>query len=110
MATNYKVLGQLACASTTEETVYACPAATQAIITSVVICNRTASAVTFRLYLAPDDAVTGDKQYLYYDVSIPGNDTFVATIGICMGSTDDLRFYASAASLSVNAFGCEIGE
>ncbi len=110
MAIEYAVLGQLACAATTEEAVYKVPAAKQAVISSVVICNRSASPVTFRLYIAPDDAATDNKHYLYYDVSLPANDTFVATIGITMGSADEMRFYCSAAQCSVNAFGCQIDE
>ena len=110
MAIEYKILGQLACAVTTEEAVYKVPASHQAIVSSVVICNRTAVPVTFRLYVSIDDAVTGDKDYLYYNVTLPANDTFIATIGMTMGSADELRFYCSAASCSVNAFGMEIDE
>ena len=108
MANDYKILGQLACAATTEEAVYKVPASHAAVISSVVICNRTSSAVTFRLYVNQGDGATGNKDYLYYDVSLPGNDTFVATIGITMAATDEMRFYASAASLSVNAYGNEL--
>lgn len=108
MSSEYKVLGQLACAATTEEAVYKVPSAKQAVISTVVICNRTSSSVTFRLYVAVDDAATDNKMYLYYDASLPGNDTFTATLGITMGADDELRFYCSAASCSVNAFGVEI--
>lgn len=108
MASEYKILGQLACAATTEEAVYKVPADTQAIVSSVVICNRTASAVTFRLYISVNDQATGDKDYLYYDVSLPGNDTFTITAGYTMGAADEMRFYCSAASCSVNVFGVEI--
>lgn len=108
MAETMKVLGQLACAATTAETLYTVPGATQAVVSSVVVANRSAAAVTFRLSARVAGAGADNKQYLYYDVSVPANDTFVATLGITLGAADVLTFYASAAQLSVNAFGTEI--
>lgn len=108
MAETRKVLGQLSCAALTEETVYAVPAATQVVISSVVFCNRSVTATTFRLYIGVADAATDNKQYIYYDVALPGNDSFVCTIGITMGALDDMRVYVGAATVSVTVYGVEI--
>ena len=108
MANDYKILGQLSCAATAEEAVYTVPANHAAVISTVVVCNRTASSVTFRLYVTQGGGSSGNKDYLYYDVTLPGNDSFVATLGITLAATDKLRFYCSAASCSVNAFGNEL--
>mgnify|MGYP007071575035 CR=1 FL=1 len=110
IATNQrsKVLGQLACAATTAEDMYTVPVDTTAQITNIHICNRTASAVTFRLSVAVAGVVAANKQYLYYDQSIAASSVVVLTDQqIYLGPTDVLRFYASAASLSVNVFGFE---
>jgi len=52
-------------------------------------------------------AALATKQYLYYDVAIGGNDTFMATIGITLATTDVVRVYATLATLSFNLFGIE---
>jgi hypothetical protein len=45
--------------------------------------------------------------YLYYDVTLAGNDTFIATIGITLATTDVVSVYATLATLSFNLFGQE---
>lgn len=108
MAETRKVLGQSALAATTLTDVYTVPVATEAVISSVVICNRSATDTTVRLAVAEAGAVASDKQYLYYDLALPGNMTFIATIGITLGAADVLRAYAAAATVSVNVYGVEI--
>jgi hypothetical protein len=49
MATSYKVLGQSNPAATTATTLYTVPAATQAVISTLVVCNQASTAATFRL-------------------------------------------------------------
>lgn len=108
MAETRKVLGQASLAATTSTDVYTVPGATQAVLSSAVIANRSATDTTFRLSIAVAGAVLADKQYLYYDLALPGNSTFIATIGITLGAADVVRAYAGAATVSVNLFGVEI--
>ena len=44
---------------------------------------------------------------LYYDLPLAANDTFAATLGVTLGTTDKVRVYASTANLSFNLFGQE---
>ncbi len=76
-------------------------------ISSVVVCNRSAVATTFRFAVAVAGAADDPKQYLYYDLPILGNDTFIFTIGVTLAVTDKLRAYVGAATLSFNVFGVE---
>jgi hypothetical protein len=108
MAEALKILGQLAPAATTLGTLYAVPAATSTTVSSIGVCNRDATATTFRISIAPAGAADGTTQYLYYDVSLPGNDTFVATIGATLGTTDQVRCYAGHGSVTFSAFGIEV--
>lgn len=109
MAETLKVLGQLAAAATTAETLYSVPPATTAVVSSIVVCNRGATATTFRLSISvPPDGTEATKQYLYYDVALPANDTFVCTLGISLGAVNLIRTYAGAAQVSFTAFGEEI--
>jgi hypothetical protein len=103
-----KCLGQLAPSATTLTDLYTVPAATQTTVSSIVVCNRSGSSATFRIAVAIAGAADATKQYLYYDTTIPANDSFVATIGVTLATTDKLRVYASNANLSFNAFGVEV--
>jgi Fe-S cluster assembly iron-binding protein IscA len=72
------------------------------------VCNRSATATTFRISVAPAGAADATSHYLYYDTALDGNDTFIATIGITVATTDKIRVYAGAATLTFSAFGVEV--
>ena len=108
MAQNYKVLGQIAPSATTATAVYTVPAATEAVVSSVTICNRAASTGTFRLAVRPNGATLANEHYVVYDTSIAANDTVVLTIGLTLDAADVLEAYASSADMSFNAYGSEI--
>jgi hypothetical protein len=107
VASDYKCLGQSAPAATTSTDLYTVPAATKCVVSSIVICNRGAAG-TFRVSVAVAGAVLATKQYIYFDVSIAANETFIATIGLGLDSTDVIRVYASSGDMSFSAFGVEI--
>lgn len=107
MAETLKVLGQADLAATTLTDVYQVPVSTAAVLSSVVFCNRTGSAKTFRLSVAVAGAADADKQYLAYDTSLDANTTAGILLGITLGPTDIVRAYASATGVSVNVFGSE---
>jgi hypothetical protein len=78
------------------------------MVSTVMACNSNASEVTFRLSVQVAGAADDPKQYLYYDMVIPANDTFAATIGITLGATDVVKTYASTTGVSFNLFGTEM--
>jgi hypothetical protein len=108
MATVYKVLGQSSPTATTETALYTVPAATSAVASSVIVCNRSAVLSTFRISIAIGGAATTNKDYIYYDLPIGANDTFIATIGVTLAATDVVRVYASNTNLSFSLYGSEI--
>ena len=108
MATTYKVLGQSALAATTNTNVYTVPASTEAVISSITVCNRTSSPVTYRVAIRPNGDVLANEHYLAYDVTVNGNDTTILTVGLTINAADVVTCYASAASLSIGVFGSEI--
>jgi hypothetical protein len=107
MANAYKVLGQIAPSATTATAIYTVPSATEAVVSSIVVCNRS-TAATFRISVRPDGAALSNEHYIAYDADIAANDTVILTIGVTMDATDILEAYASSANLSFNAFGTEI--
>ena len=108
MATAYKVLGQVAPLATTATAIYTVPSATQAVVSSVTVCNRAASSGTFRLAVRPDGATLANEHYVVYDAAIAANDTVVLTIGFTLDAADVLEAYASSADMAFNAYGSEI--
>jgi len=108
MAETAKILAQSSLAATTLTDVYTCGSSGGAAISSVYVCNRSATATTFRISVAAAGAADTNKQYLYYDIPLPGNDTFVFTVGVSLANTDVLRAYANDATVSVNVFGVEL--
>ena len=108
MAIAYKVLGQVAPSATTSTAVYTVPAATEAIVSSVTVCNRASTAGTFRLAVRPDGATLANEHYVVYDTSIAANDTIILTVGLTLDAADVLEAYTSSADMSVNVYGSEI--
>ena len=108
MATTYKVLGQSIPAATTQTTLYTVPSATQAVVSSIVICNQATSAATFRLAIRVAGATLATSQYIAYDVTVGASDSTVLTMGLTLGAADLLTVYASTATVSFSAYGSEI--
>ena len=108
MATNYKVLGQSNPAATTATSLYTVPAATQAIISTVVVTNQAAVAGTYRIAVRVAGASLAASQYIAYDVSLPANASDTLTLGLTLGAADVVTVYASSATFSFSAFGSEL--
>ena len=119
MATNYKVLAQTGssgnygngaatlAAATTNYNLYTVPAATQTVVSTLVIANQAATAATYRIGIRPAGAAIALHQYIAYDVSIGANDSTALTLGISLGATDQVFIYASATTLTFTMFGNE---
>ena len=108
MPTIYKILGQSAPAATTEVDLYTVPASTDAIVSTVTVCNRGTAAGTFRVYVSPAGAATANANYIIYDAPLGAKEFLAFTLGITLDATDELRIYASSADFSFNAFGTEL--
>ena len=106
--TTPKLLGQASPAATTLVALYATPSCARTTVDTLTICNRSAVATTFRISVAPKGAADAVAHYLYYDTPIAGNATVNLTeLNIRLTETDELRVYATAATLSFSAFGTE---
>jgi len=108
MANVYKVLGQSAPAATTDTNVYTVPAATEAVVSTIIIANRAATAGSFRLAVRPNGAAISNSHYIAYGVAIAANDSTTLTLGITLDAADVITAYCSSADMSVNVFGTEI--
>lgn len=102
-----KVLGQSNPSATTNTSLYTVPSSKSTVASTIVVCNRSSTATTFRIAIRPAGATLSNEHYIYYDCPILGNDTFCATIGITLATTDVVTVYATLATLSFNLFGDE---
>ena len=108
MATAYKALGQSNPAATTLTTLYTVPASTEAVISSIVVCNQAGTSGTYRIAVRPNGASISAEHYVVYDATIAANTTVAYTLGITLDASDIVSIYASSTSMSFNAFGSEI--
>ena len=109
MPQTYKVLGQSAPAANTTANVYTVPAATQAVVSSIVITNRNTNAnVTYRLAVQPAGAAIANQHYIAYDSTVTALDSIALSLGVSMGNTDVLSVYAGNSNVSFSVFGVEI--
>lgn len=108
MPTQLKPLGQSAPAAAALTTLYTVPAVTEAVGSTIMVCNRSAIATSFRIAVRPLGAAIADRMYIWYDIPIPGNDTFAATVGFSLQATDIVSVYATLNTLSFSLFGQEI--
>ena len=108
MATTYKVLGQSAPSATTATNVYTVPSATEAVVSTIVVCNRAASAATYRISVRPNGDTQANQHYIAYDATVSANDSTALTLGLTLDAADVITVYGSTADLSFNIFGSEI--
>lgn len=108
MPTTYKILGQVTPAAVTSTDLYTVPASTQAIVSTIVVCNANAAAITYRLSVAIAGAAIANAQYLAFDQTLGANATTTWTIGATLAATDKIRCYGSTTLVVFNVFGTEI--
>lgn len=108
MAITYKVLGQVSPSINTDTTLYTVPSATSTVCSTLVVCNRSASGIAFRIAVRPAGATLSAEHYISYDSNVNANDSITLTIGITLAATDVITVRASSASVSFNLFGSEI--
>lgn len=110
MATVYKRLGAANGNATisTANTLYNVPANTEAVISTITVCNRDATANTFSLCVSTTSSFALDG-YITYQTTVAGNDTLSFTFGLTLSSPSSYLLYSSSsANMSFNAFGSEI--
>lgn len=109
MATTYKVLAQANPAATTETLLYTVPSSTEAVISTIAVCNQSGTSGTYRIAVRPSaDATTTAKHYIVYGATVAGSDAILLTLGITLAAGDKILIFASSANQSYSVFGSEI--
>jgi hypothetical protein len=109
MATTYKRSSvQGTAAVTTYATLYQVPASTQAVLSTIAICNTAGSSGSYRIGFTTSatDPVAAD--WLVYGGTVPANDTVFLTIGVSLAAGTFIRVSSSANTMTFQAFVSEI--
>jgi hypothetical protein len=108
MQQTHKVLGQSNPAAATLTTLYTVPSATQAVCSTLSICNTTSAAITYRVAVRPAGAAIATQHYLVFDSSVAAFDSIFLTLGISLAAADVVSVYASSSGAAFSVFGVEI--
>jgi hypothetical protein len=108
MAIAYKILGQVSPAAATTATLYTVPGSTQAVCSTLAICNVGNTSTTYNVQARISGASTSTAQYIVFNSPVSANDTIFLTVGMSLAATDVIMVYSPLANIAFNLFGSEI--
>jgi len=111
MPTTYKVLAQAALTSTATVDLYAVPGGTQAVTSTLVVCNRATANASYNIAIRPAAATLSNQHYIAFNTAIPANDSITLTIGMTLGNTDVITVQGNTTAvnnLGFTLFGSEV--
>ena len=109
MATTYKVLGQSAPSANTDTNIYTVPSGTQAVISTISVCNLTQGELLYRIAVRPNGATLSNEHYIAYDAKAAGNDGTFITVGVTVDAGDVITVRSSSSgNIAFNVYGSEI--
>ena len=112
MPNTYKILGQVNPSANTQSNVYVVPAATEAVVNSIMVANLGSSNVSYSILVMPSNEfanpASNGKSFLIRGSTMPGADTATLTLSLTLPSGAVLAANTNSGSLSFSAFGVEI--
>jgi hypothetical protein len=111
MANTYKRLGAINPSANTQTNVYVVPASTEAVISTIAICNQTGTATTYSLALMPSSifaSPAGTAHFLVRNAALAASDTIFLTVGLTGNAGSVLVANTPNSNISFSAFGSEI--
>jgi hypothetical protein len=111
MAQTYKRLGAISPTANTQTNVYIVPAATEAVVSTITVCNQGTSNILYSLAVMPAGdyaSPAGDKDFIARDVTVPSLDTIILTIGLTGNAGTVFAANTNNTNVSFSMFGSEI--
>jgi len=99
----YKV-GQSNPAATTPADLYTVPASTEAVISTLAVCEHAGTATTVRVLVRPDGDTAADVHRLIFDAPLNAYETQFYTLGIALAATDVVTVEAATGDVTFQAF------
>jgi hypothetical protein len=109
MAQNFKVLGQSNPTAQTYTTLYTVPAETQAVISTISICNAdTIANANYSIAVRPAGEEIAAKHFLTSNNVVGSLDTIMLTVGLTLGNTDVITVWTTNPNVSFGLYGSEV--
>jgi hypothetical protein len=96
-------------AAATPADLYTVPASTEAVISTLAICEHNDVATRYRILVRPAGDTAADVHRLVFDAPIAGLDTVFLTLGIALATTDVITVEAATGDVTFTAFVNETG-
>jgi hypothetical protein len=88
---------------------YTLPAATTAVVKSIVVCNTSGSAQTYRVFLDDSGSSYTAATALFYDDTVNANETKFLELFAAMATVGgSLAVFASTTDVTFTVYGAEI--
>lgn len=107
----YKRLGAINPTANTQTNVYVIPAATQAVMSTITICNQSSSNASYSLSLMDSSQWSNPAPvatFLVRGAIVPAADSIILTMGITANAGCILAANTNDGNISFSAFGSEI--
>ena len=111
MAQSFKILGQVNPSANGQANVYVVPANTEAVLSTITVCNQSASNNSFSLIVMPPENYADPanaENYIIRGAVVPAADTLVLTMGLTVQANSILACNTNSANISFSVFGSEI--
>ena len=111
MAQSYKRLGAINPSANTQTNVYVVPAATEAVISTITICNQVSTNQSFSLIVMPSGAFASPSaaaNFIVRGAVVPAADTLVLTMGLTANAGTVIAANANSPNISFSVFGSEL--
>ena len=111
MPQSYKRLGAIAPSANTQTNVYVVPAATEAVISTITICNQTASNASYSLIVMPTGSFaspSSNVNFIVRGATVPAADSIILTLGLTANAGTVIAANTNFANVSFAIFGSEI--
>ena len=108
MAQTYKRLGAINPSANTQTNVYVVPAATEAVISTITVCNQSAANASYSLAMmdaSEFNAAAPTATFLVRGATVPAADSIILTIGLTANAGSILAANTNDGSISFSAFG-----
>lgn len=104
---DFRILAQSNPAAAILTDAYIVAANSFAVLSRIVVANRSATPTLCRVAIAPNGAAAVNAHYIAYDEPVGGNDSVIipGCTGITLDGDDVVRIYATLPTLSFGIFG-----
>ena len=111
MPQNFKRLGAINPSANTQTNVYVVPAATEAVISTITICNQAVTNASYSLIVMDSSEFASPaptSSFVVRGAVVPATDSIILTLGITANAGSIIAANTNSPNISFIAFGSEL--